>query len=142
MFSNTRVLTVEWGHCDPAGIVFNPRFFEYFDWSTALLVAAATGVDKNKLLKAHGAAGIPLVDTRAVFRAPLRFGEEARIVSTVAALRGSSFDVEHKLYKGETLCVDGIETRVWTVFDDQGRIRARELPDAVRAALAAIPPVT
>jgi 4-hydroxybenzoyl-CoA thioesterase len=26
-----RQLTVEWGDCDPAGIVFNPRFFEYFD---------------------------------------------------------------------------------------------------------------
>ncbi len=136
MFSNTRVLTVEWGHCDPAGIVFNPRFFEYFDWSTALLVAAATGTDKSALLKRYDAAGIPLVDTRAVFRAPLRFGEEARIVSSVAALRGSSFDVEHKLFKGETLCVEGFETRVWTAFDVEGRIRARELPEDVRKALA------
>jgi len=136
MFSNTRVLTVEWGHCDPAGIVFNPRFFEYFDWSMALLVAAATGTDKSDLLKRYNAAGIPLVDTRAVFRAPLRYGEEARIVSSVAALRGSSFDVQHKLYKGETLCVEGFETRVWTAFDDQGRIRARELPEDVRKALA------
>lgn len=137
MFSNARVLTVEWGHCDPAGIVFNPRFFEYFDWSTALLVAAATGLAKHDLLKAHGAAGIPLVDTRALFKAPLRYGEEARIVSRVAALRGSSFDVEHRLYKGETLCVEGFETRVWTAFDDAGRIRARELPADVRKALAA-----
>ena len=136
MFSNTRILTVEWGHCDPAGIVFNPRFFEYFDWSMALLVAAATGTDKSALLKRYDAAGIPLVDTRAVFRAPLRFGEEARIVSSVAALRGSSFDVEHKLFKGETLCVEGFETRVWTAFDEQGRIRARELPEDVRKALA------
>lgn len=137
MFSHARVLTIEWGHCDPAGIVFNPRFFEYFDWSTALLLAAATGLDKNKLLKAHGAAGIPLVDTRAIFKAPLRYGEEARIVSTVTGLRDSSFDVTHQLYKGETLCVEGFETRVWTAFDETGRIRAQTLPDSVRAALAA-----
>ena len=39
-FSNTRRLTIEWGHCDPAGIVFNPRYFEFFDWSTGLLVFA------------------------------------------------------------------------------------------------------
>ena len=136
MFSNTRILTVEWGHCDPAGIVFNPRFFEYFDWSMALLVAAATGTDKSDLLKRYNAAGIPLVDTRAVFRAPLRYGEEARIVSRVAALRGSSFDVEHKLFKGEMLCVEGFETRVWTAFDEQGRIRPRDLPEDVRKALA------
>jgi len=135
MFSHARVLTIEWGHCDPAGIVFNPRFFEYFDWSTALLIAAATGLDKNRLLKAHGAAGIPLVDTRAVFKAPLRYGEEARIVSTVTGLRASSFDVTHQLYKGEMLCVEGFETRVWTAFDQDGRIRAQQLPDSVRTAL-------
>lgn len=136
MFSHARVLTIEWGHCDPAGIVFNPRFFEYFDWSTALLLAAATGLDKNNLLKAHKAAGIPLVDTRAIFKAPLRYSEEARIVSSVTGLRESSFDVLHKLYKGETLCVEGFETRVWTAFDQDGRIRAQTLPDSVRAALA------
>ena len=30
---NRRVFTIEWGLCDPAGIVFNPRF-EFFDWGT------------------------------------------------------------------------------------------------------------
>ena len=33
-FTFRRQLTVEWGLCDPAGIVFNSRFFEYFDAST------------------------------------------------------------------------------------------------------------
>jgi len=28
---------VEWGDCDPARIVFNPRFFEWFDAQTALI---------------------------------------------------------------------------------------------------------
>ena len=30
-FMFRRQLTIEWGHCDPAGIVFNSRFFEFFD---------------------------------------------------------------------------------------------------------------
>ena len=25
---HVRELVVEWGHCDPAGIVFHPRYFE------------------------------------------------------------------------------------------------------------------
>ena len=33
-FLHRRSFTIEWGHCDPAGIVFNSRFFEFFDWST------------------------------------------------------------------------------------------------------------
>jgi hypothetical protein len=39
--THRRQLTVEWGHCDPAGIVFNSRFFEYFDHSTWLLFERA-----------------------------------------------------------------------------------------------------
>jgi 4-hydroxybenzoyl-CoA thioesterase len=33
-FVNRRQFMIEWGHCDPAGIVFNSRFFEFFDWGT------------------------------------------------------------------------------------------------------------
>jgi acyl-CoA thioesterase FadM len=36
--------TIEWGHCDPAGIVFNGRFFEFFDWGTWTLFATALGI--------------------------------------------------------------------------------------------------
>ncbi len=39
-----RRFPIEWGHCDPAGIVFNARFFEFFDWSAWLLFEAALGV--------------------------------------------------------------------------------------------------
>jgi hypothetical protein len=35
---------------DPAGIVFNPNFFGFFDWSSALLLEAATGLAKPALL--------------------------------------------------------------------------------------------
>ena len=45
-FTFRRQLTVEWGHCDPAGIVFNSRFFEMFDISTWMLFEAALGVKR------------------------------------------------------------------------------------------------
>ena len=31
---NSRALRIEWGDCDPAGIVFYPRYFAMFDHST------------------------------------------------------------------------------------------------------------
>ena len=40
-FTNTRRLRIEWGDCDPAGIIFYPRYFEIFDASTAHLLEAA-----------------------------------------------------------------------------------------------------
>jgi 4-hydroxybenzoyl-CoA thioesterase len=130
----SRKLTIEWGHCDPAGIVFNPRFFEFFDWSTAQLVHFALGLETSSLAAAYGVAGIPLVDTRANFLRPSRFGEEVEIVSEVTNVGRSSFEVDHKLFNRGELAVDGHEKRVWTVRETAGGgLKSRAIPeDAVR----------
>jgi 4-hydroxybenzoyl-CoA thioesterase len=127
----TRRLTIEWGHCDPAGIVFNPRFFEFFDWSTALLVRKALGVEKAEMRAVYGVAGIPLVDTRAVFHRPARYGDEIEIVSRVIAVGRSSFEVEHKLYLRGALAVEGREKRVWVVEEAEGRLKSQPMPKDV-----------
>jgi|SRR5450432_622751 4-hydroxybenzoyl-CoA thioesterase len=135
-FQFTRRLTIEWGHCDPAGIVFNPRFFEFFDWSTALLVQAALDLGKTSLASAYGIAGTPLVDTRANFLRPSRFGEEVEIRSRVAAIGRSSFEIGHQLFNGGQLAVDAHEKRVWTIRDGvAGSLRAQALPDEVKRKL-------
>ena len=68
-----RQFTIEWGQCDPAAIVFNARFFEFFDWGTWTLFEAALGVKPPDLAAAFGIVGIPLVDAGARFLAPARF---------------------------------------------------------------------
>ena len=92
-----RQLTIEWGHCDPAGIVFNPRFFEFFDTGTWLLFEAALGVKREDLASTFNIMGIPLVDARAEFRKPAKFGDTIEIASRVSEFRRSSFDVEHRI---------------------------------------------
>jgi 4-hydroxybenzoyl-CoA thioesterase len=133
-FSHTRKLTIEWGHCDAAGIVFNPRFFEYFDWSTALLLFAASGMNKKEMLAAHGVAGAPLVATQATFLKTCSFGDEVSIVSSVIKVGTSSFDVEHRLFKGHELAVEGNETRVWVGFES-GQLKSRPLPEGLASRL-------
>ena len=138
MFRNTRTVQIEWGHCDPAGIVFNPRYFEYFDWSTALLFERALGRTKPEILKLYDAAGIPLVDTRAKFLAPCRFGETIEIVSEVTRLGRSSFEVAHRVLNRGTLAVEAAETRVWTGRDpaDPSRLKAVPIPADIVARLS------
>ena len=135
-FQLTRKLTVEWGHCDPAGIVFNPRFFEFFDWSTALLVRGALGVDKADMVAAYGIVGIPLVDSRATFLRPSRYGEEIEITSNVTAVGRSSFEIAHKLFNHGELAVEASEKRVWTIRDAQtGRLKSQAMPEDVARKL-------
>jgi 4-hydroxybenzoyl-CoA thioesterase len=134
-FSSKRQFTVEWGHCDPAGIVFNARFFEFFDWGTWTLFEAALGVKPHELGPTYGIVGIPLVDSGARFIVPARFGDVVEQTSRVSEFRRSSFDVEHQLFVHGTLAVEGRETRVWAARDtaDPSKIKSQAIPPEVTA---------
>ena len=137
MLTVTRTVRIEWGDCDPAGIVYFPRYFEYFDQCTARIFEAV-GYSKPALLKAFDIAGIPLVDVRANFRLPSKFGEDVVIHTTIPEWSRSSFKVHHRLMKGDELGVEGFETRVWAMPhpDDPQRIKAQPIPPEVVARLS------
>ena len=64
MFTNRRTVRIEWGDCDPAGIVFYPRYMAMFDHSTVLLLEAALGCNKHELYKAYDFDGYPMFRRR------------------------------------------------------------------------------
>ena len=138
---------IEWGHCDPAGIVFNSRFFEFFDWGTWTLFEAALGVKPHELGPTFGIMGIPLVDAGARFLAPARFGDVVELTSRVSEFRRSSFDVEHQLLVHGALAVEGKETRVWAARDaaDPSKIKSQPIPPEVTARFCgretSVPPI-
>jgi 4-hydroxybenzoyl-CoA thioesterase len=129
MLTVTRTVRIEWGDCDPAGIVYFPRYFEYFDQCTAGIFEAI-GYRKPALIAEFEIVGFPVVDVRANFRMPSQFGEDVQIHTTIPEWGRSSFQVRHRLMKGEALAIEGFETRVWVGHDPQrpGGIRAKPLP--------------
>lgn len=133
MLSNRKEIHVEWGDCDPAGIVYFPRFFEYFDACTTALFEAA-GFRKAQMLKQYGLIGIPLVEASAQFHVPASFGETVNVESRIVEWGNSSFRVEHKLYKGSVLGVEGREKRVWTVRDPNTKsgLRSEPIPQEIK----------
>ena len=135
MLTNIRNVRIEWCDCDPAGIIFYPRYFEMFDTSTTVLIERALGMNKIDYLKAYAFAGHPLVETRARFRLPTRFGDEVAIETALVECGRSSFKVEHRLTKAGALAVEGFETRVCVVrpADDPTRIRSQPIPPEVLA---------
>jgi 4-hydroxybenzoyl-CoA thioesterase len=139
MLTNTRTVRIQWGDCDPAGIVYFPRFFAMFDDATAALFERALGMTKYQLMAKTGMAGWPLVDTRARFILPSRFGDDVVIESTVTAFRRSSFDVQHRMLKDGALAIEAFDTRVWTARDpdDPSRIKSHPVPAEVIARFQA-----
>ena len=135
MFSNTIRVEIQFGDCDPAGIVYYPNYFRFCDNATAALLSAAFGMHKRDWLGHYGIAGIPMVDTGANFIKPSRFGDTLEIRSKITELGRSSFSVEHSLSNGGEVTVEAREKRVWVARDAQGNLRSAQLPDDVRKAL-------
>lgn len=139
MLTNRRDVRIVWGDCDPAGIVFYPRYFEMFDTSTTALFERALGMTKYQFVKAYESVGYPMVDTRARFLLPTRYGDDVVIETTITEIRRSSFDIRHRLMKDGELAVEGFETRVWVERDpaDPDKIKAKPLPPEMVAKLSA-----
>jgi 4-hydroxybenzoyl-CoA thioesterase len=135
MLTNTRSIRIEWCDCDPAGIIFYPRYFEIFDTSTTVLIERALGMNKIDYLKAYDFAGHPVVEARARFRVPTRYGDEVAVETRLVECGRSSFKVEHRLRKAGALAVEGFETRVWVVrpAGDPTRIKSQPIPPEVLA---------
>ena len=132
LFVNRRVVRIEWGDCDPAGIVWYPRYFEMFDASTAHLFEAA-GFPKQEVRRRFGIVGWPMLDTRAKFAIPSKFGDDITIESSIATFGRSSFDVEHRVLRGQDLAIEAWEKRVWVGPhpDDPERIKSAPIPQEV-----------
>jgi 4-hydroxybenzoyl-CoA thioesterase len=134
---NCETIRIEWGDCDPGGIVYFPRYFEYFDACTRALFERA-GLSKKEMMKLYAMDGIPLVDLKARFLMPSRFGDNVTVESLVAKWGNSSFVVQHRLMKGDALAVECFETRVWVAHPDgePEKFEARPIPDAVKERFA------
>jgi 4-hydroxybenzoyl-CoA thioesterase len=129
MLTYSRTILIEFGDCDPAGIVYFPRYFAWFDNNTAGLFELA-GASLRQRLNSQDIVGIPMVDAHAKFFLPSTFGDEITIETTIREFRRSSFDVYHRLFNRGELAAEGFETRVWAGKhpDQPGRLKSRPIP--------------
>lgn len=130
--TNRKKIHIEWGDCDPAQIVYFPRYFAYFDACTAGLFKKV-GLPKRQMLKTYGIIGIPLVDVRASFMVPSRFSDTVVVESEITEWRRSSFSVRHRLFNRSVLAVECFEIRVWAAVSEQDpeQIQSKPVPREV-----------
>jgi 4-hydroxybenzoyl-CoA thioesterase len=137
MLVNRRTLRIEWGQCDPAGIVFYPQYLIIFDTSTGWLFER-TGVSPSAMRKKYGIVGMPVVDVGARFIMPCRFDDEVVVESEVDEWGRTSFTVRHRVLKEGKLAVEGFEKRVWAAPHPEraGAIQAQPVPAEIIARLS------
>jgi YbgC/YbaW family acyl-CoA thioester hydrolase len=102
---------LQWGDCDPAGIIFYPTYFRWFDAATWGLFAAVGYPAKR--MRAENLA-MPLVSAECEFRSPAQQQDHAQVRSRIVRWGGKSFVVRHDVVREDgTLLATGSETRVW-----------------------------
>jgi 4-hydroxybenzoyl-CoA thioesterase len=123
---------VRFGDCDPAGIVFYPRYLEIFnniveDWSREGLQLSFPD-----LITRHG-WGLPTVHLEVDFPAPSRFGELLTATLTVRSVGASSVHLDIILRGPD----GGLRVRgsVVLVLIDRKPHKAIPIPDDLRARM-------
>lgn len=104
-------MQLHWGDCDPAGIIFYPTYFRWFDSATWAFLASV-GYTARRMRAEHLA--MPLVAADCQFKAPAQQEDRAEVRSTILRWGGKSFVIRHAVVRADgTLLAEGSETRVW-----------------------------
>lgn len=128
---------VAWGECDPAGIIFYPTYFHWFDSATWQLFAHV-GLPMLRLL-ADGNM-MPLVAADIRFHNPAKPGDECEVRTRIERWGGKSFVVAHDVYRADgELLATGTETRVWICKLEgvTGPMTAQTIPAELKARFCA-----
>ena len=134
--SSRHEVMVEWGDCDPAGIVFYPAYFRWCDQATYRLFVRA-GIAREDTRTGQWKEGTPLVAAECSFRRASQHGEKLLIESYVSRFGHSSFTITH-VFRDATgeVAAEGTETRIWARKDGDARsLKSVPIPDEVRKRL-------
>jgi 4-hydroxybenzoyl-CoA thioesterase len=88
--------TVRFAHCDPAGIVFYPRFFELMQEATEDFFRHAIGMPFEELVNRDGIV-MPAVSLDVRWHAPSRLADLLSIDVGVARLGTASIDFAYEM---------------------------------------------
>ena len=129
-----RSLTVEWGDCDDAGIVFYPNFFYWYD-STYQGLCRSRDLSQRKIRERFNAC-TPLVDVGSVFRSPVSYDDVITIEADIVEWAERRFKVGYTVKCGERLVATGYEMRAWAQFGDEGRLKGAPIPEEFKATFS------
>lgn len=116
-------------HCDPAGIVFYPRYFEMIN-DTVEAFFNEIGAPFETL---HKSAAVPTVQISTTFQAPSRHGDHLVISLHVLRIGTSSLDLAVQAHCGDEARFGAQSTLVYI----NASARAEPWPTPLRAALSA-----
>ena len=138
--TTTHTVTVAFGDCDPAGIVFFPNFSRWMDTASLSFFMQCGVPPWRELEKTRGIVGTPLLEINTKFMKTATYGETLIVTTQVVEWRAKVIVQLHRITRarpdgGVDLICEGREVRAFVKRDDvdRDRLRAMAVPDDIRA---------
>jgi 4-hydroxybenzoyl-CoA thioesterase len=125
-------MRVRFGHADPAGIAYYPRYFEWFHDAFEAFFEAALGEPYAEVLSRRS-IGFPAVQAACEWRQPARFGDLVDVEVFVSRLSARSATFEYRVRRAGVLLASA---SIKVAGLDMERHVPAPFPPAVHAALA------
>lgn len=126
-------LTIRFGHCDPAGIVYTPQYFHLFNTVLEAWYGEALGLSYYELIGARR-TGLGYAHASADFALPARMGETLEVAVVIEALGRSSVTLALHAFKEGVECARGSFVTVVTSLAGH---KAVPMPEDLRSAFEA-----
>jgi 4-hydroxybenzoyl-CoA thioesterase len=132
---HTFSVSVEFGDCDPAQIVYYPNFYRWMDAASRHFFIRSGVPLWHELEKTTGIIGTPILDADTRFRKPASYGDKLEIDSEVTEWRNKTFVMRHRVRRGDDLLVECTEVRAFVrrVDGDPKKIQAVPVPAEIKA---------
>lgn len=127
-----RIIPVRFEDCDPAGIIFYPRFFALVNRLVEDWFADELG-QSFKALHLEQRKGVPTVQFACDFKSAVRLGDQLNMSLAVAHLGASSCQLLIEARNGDALAAQFEQTIVYT---DLNAMKSEPWPEPLRDNIA------
>lgn len=129
--------TIRFQHCDPAGIVFYPRYFEMFNLLVETWFDEALGLSFSELHMKQG-HGVPTVHAKADFKAPSRLDDRVILSLSVQDVGRSKMTLALEIRGDDgTVRVAATHILVYAAFNP---MKAAAIPDDLKKRMQEFQP--
>ena len=133
--TSTYCVQIQFGDCDPAGIVFFPNFNKWMD-AASLHFFMSCGVPPwREFVKTTGIIGTPLLEINTRFLNAATYGETVHIETCVLEWGRKTVKQQHTVKRCDTVLCIGTEVRAFCVHDGE-KLKAVAVPGEILSKCA------
>ena len=113
--------TINFFDCDPAGIIFYSRIFDFCHSAYEQMIA---GFKLNENYWMNENYVVPIIHSESEYVKPIKYGDELTITAQVSQLKNSSFELTYTLKRDKELCC---HAKTVHVFVDKKSWKKKEM---------------